>query len=67
MHEFGSIIEGKQVASDAAVEVGHPYTRRLCSPFGGVKALGLGYKEGVIEAMRSMTYVKTCSLPWDEP
>ena len=34
------------------------------SPFGGVKDSGLGVKEGVIEAMKSMTNVKTFSLPW---
>ena len=34
------------------------------SPFGGVKDSGLGIKEGVIEAIKSMTNVKTFSLPW---
>jgi phosphonoacetaldehyde dehydrogenase len=34
------------------------------SPFGGVKDSGLGVKEGVIEAMKSFTHVKTYSLPW---
>jgi len=34
------------------------------SPFGGVKGSGLGVKEGVTEAMRWMTSVKTYSLPW---
>ena len=34
------------------------------SPFGGVKDSGLGIKEGVIEAMKCFTYVKTFSLPW---
>jgi len=34
------------------------------SPFGGVKDSGLGIKEGVIEAMKCMTTVKTFSLPW---
>jgi aldehyde dehydrogenase (NAD+) len=34
------------------------------SPFGGVKDSGLGIKEGVIEAMKCMTNVKTFSLPW---
>ena len=33
-------------------------------PFGGVKDSGLGIKEGVIEAMKFMTNVKTFSLPW---
>lgn len=34
------------------------------SPFGGIKDSGLGIKEGVLEAMRCMTTVKTYSLPW---
>jgi len=34
------------------------------SPFGGIKDSGLGIKEGVIEAMKCMTTVKTFSLPW---
>jgi aldehyde dehydrogenase (NAD+) len=34
------------------------------SPFGGIKDSGLGYKEGVLEAMKSFTHVKTYSLPW---
>jgi NAD-dependent aldehyde dehydrogenases len=29
------------------------------SPFGGIKDSGLGYKEGVVEAMKSFTNVKT--------
>ncbi len=44
-----------------------PSYRLEWSPFGGIKSSGLGYKEGVIEAMKSMTYVKTYSLPWDQP
>ncbi|MDP4284933.1 MAG: phosphonoacetaldehyde dehydrogenase [Bacteroidota bacterium] len=34
------------------------------SPFGGIKDSGLGIKEGVIEAMKCFSYVKTFSLPW---
>jgi aldehyde dehydrogenase (NAD+) len=34
------------------------------SPFGGIKDSGLGIKEGVIEAMKGLSYVKTFSLPW---
>ena len=41
-----------------------PGYRIECSPFGGVKDSGLGIKEGVIEAMKCMTNVKTYSLPW---
>jgi len=33
-------------------------------PFGGIKDSGLGYKEGVQEAMKSFTNIKTYSLPW---
>ena len=41
-----------------------PGYRIELSPFGGIKDLGLGYKEGVWEAMKSYTNVKTYSLPW---
>jgi putative phosphonoacetaldehyde dehydrogenase len=41
-----------------------PGYRIESSPFGGVKDSGLGYKEGVLEAMKSFTNVKTYSLPW---
>lgn len=41
-----------------------PGYRIECSPFGGIKDSGLGIKEGVIEAMKYMTTVKTFSLPW---
>jgi phosphonoacetaldehyde dehydrogenase len=41
-----------------------PGFRIESSPFGGIKDSGLGVKEGVIEAMRGYSYVKTFSLPW---
>ena len=41
-----------------------PGYRLELTPFGGVKDSGLGYKEGVQEAMKSFTNVKTYSLPW---
>lgn len=41
-----------------------PGYRLEWSPFGGVKDSGLGIKEGVIEAMKFMSTVKTYSLPW---
>ena len=44
-----------------------PGYRLEWTPFGGIKASGLGYKEGVIETMKAMTNVKTYSLPWDAP
>src|SRR5256886_1158021 len=34
------------------------------SPFGGTKDSGLGVKEGVIEATKCFSFVKTVSLPW---
>lgn len=34
------------------------------SPFGGLKDSGLGIKEGVIEAIKCFSFVKTFSLPW---
>jgi len=42
-----------------------PGYRTELTPFGGTKASGLGVKEGVIEAMRAMTFTKLYSLPWD--
>jgi aldehyde dehydrogenase (NAD+) len=41
-----------------------PGFRIESSPFGGIKDSGLGVKEGVIEAMKYYTFVKTFSLPW---
>ncbi|MCP1832513.1 MULTISPECIES: phosphonoacetaldehyde dehydrogenase [Bradyrhizobium] len=41
-----------------------PGYRIEMSPFGGIKDSGLGYKEGVQEAIKSFTNVKTYSLPW---
>jgi phosphonoacetaldehyde dehydrogenase len=41
-----------------------PGYRLELSPFGGIKDSGLGYKEGVLEAMKSFTNVRTYSLPW---
>lgn len=41
-----------------------PGYRIEMSPFGGIKNSGNGVKEGVIEAMKFFTNVKTYSLPW---
>jgi len=41
-----------------------PGYRIEMSPFGGIKDSGLGHKEGVVEAMKCFTNVKTYSLPW---
>jgi len=55
-------IKGLNVGTVNIWEV--PGYRIEMSPFGGIKDSGLGYKEGVIEAMKSFTNVKTFSLPW---
>jgi len=41
-----------------------PGYRIEMSPFGGIKDSGNGYKEGVVEAMKSFTNIRTYSLPW---
>jgi aldehyde dehydrogenase (NAD+) len=41
-----------------------PGYRLELTPFGGIKDSGLGYKEGVQEAMKGFTNTKTYSLPW---
>ncbi len=53
-----------QVGSVNVWEV--PGYRLELTPFGGIKDSGLGYKEGVLEAMKSFTNVKTYSLPWPQ-
>ncbi len=55
-------IKGLKVGTVNIWEV--PGYRIEMSPFGGIKDSGLGYKEGVIEAVKSYTNVKTFSLPW---
>ena len=55
-------IQGLNVGTVNIWEV--PGYRIEMSPFGGIKDSGLGYKEGVIEAMKIFTNVKTFSLPW---
>jgi len=57
-----SYIKGLNVGTVNIWEV--PGYRIEMSPFGGIKDSGLGYKEGVIEAIKSYTNVKTFSLPW---
>ena len=51
-----------QVGSVNVREV--PGYRLEMTPFGGIKDSGLGYKEGVLEAMKSFCNTKTYSLPW---
>jgi putative phosphonoacetaldehyde dehydrogenase len=57
-----TFITGLEVGTVNIWEV--PGYRIEMSPFGGVKDSGNGYKEGVLEAMKSYTNVKTFSLPW---
>ena len=55
-------IEGLDVGTVNIWE--QPGYRIEMSPFGGIKDSGNGVKEGVIEAMKFFTNVKTYSLPW---
>ena len=41
-----------------------PGYRVESSPFGGIKNSGLGIKEGVSEAIKLFSSIKTFSLPW---
>ena len=59
MHAF---IEGLEVGTVNIWE--QPGYRIEISPFGGIKDSGNGVKEGVLEAMKFFTNVKTYSLPW---
>lgn len=61
-HRMQKYIKGLTVGTVNIWEV--PGYRIEMSPFGGIKDSGNGYKEGVIEAMKSFTNVKTFSLPW---
>ena len=56
------IIKGLRCGSVNVNEV--PGWRVENSPFGGVNDSGLGIKEGVTEAVKFMSNVKTFSLPW---
>jgi phosphonoacetaldehyde dehydrogenase len=55
-------VQELQVGSVNVREV--PGYRLEMTPFGGIKDSGLGYKEGVLEAMKSFCNTKTYSLPW---
>ena len=57
-----SFIEGLNVGTVNIWE--QPGYRIEMSPFGGIKDSGNGVKEGVLEAMKFFTNVKTYSLPW---
>jgi len=56
------LIEALRVGTVNIWEV--PGYRIEMSPFGGIKDSGNGIKEGVVEAMKYYTNVKTFSLPW---
>jgi len=57
-----AFIEGLNVGTVNIWEA--PGYRIEMSPFGGIKDSGNGVKEGVLEAMKFFTTVKTYSLPW---
>ena len=57
-----AFIEGLNVGTVNIWE--QPGYRIEMSPFGGIKDSGNGVKEGVLEAMKFFTNVKTYSLPW---
>jgi len=57
-----AFIKGLKVGSVNIWE--QPGYRIEMSPFGGIKDSGNGVKEGVLEAMKFFTNVKTYSLPW---
>ena len=62
MDDITRFVDGLQVGSVNVREV--PGYRLELTPFGGIKDSGLGYKEGVQEAMKSFTNTKTYSIPW---
>jgi aldehyde dehydrogenase (NAD+) len=62
MDTITRVIQALHVGSVNVREV--PGYRLEMTPFGGIKDSGLGYKEGVQEAMKSFCNTKTYSLPW---
>jgi phosphonoacetaldehyde dehydrogenase len=62
LNRITRFIEGLNVGTVNIWEV--PGYRIEMSPFGGIKDSGNGVKEGVMEAMKFFTNVKTWSLPW---
>lgn len=61
-HRIRAYVDGLVVGTVNIWEV--PGYRTEMSPFGGIKDSGNGAKEGIIEAMKSFTNIKTFSLPW---
>jgi aldehyde dehydrogenase (NAD+) len=41
-----------------------PGHRTEATPFGGIKDSGIGVKEGVVEAMKALSFTKLYTLPW---
>ncbi len=62
LHHAFTAVRGLRCGSVNINEV--PGYRVENSPFGGLKDSGLGIKEGVIEAAKAYSFVKTFSLPW---
>ena len=62
LHDITRFVNELHVGTVNVREV--PGYRLELTPFGGIKDSGLGYKEGVQEAMKSFTHLKTYSLPW---
>jgi phosphonoacetaldehyde dehydrogenase len=62
LNRITKFIDGLNVGTVNIWEV--PGYRIEMSPFGGIKDSGNGIKEGVSEAMKFYTNVKTWSLPW---
>jgi phosphonoacetaldehyde dehydrogenase len=62
LHRITRYIDELNVGTVNIWEV--PGYRIEMSPFGGIKDSGNGIKEGVAEAMKFYTNVKTWSLPW---
>jgi putative phosphonoacetaldehyde dehydrogenase len=62
LNRITSFVKGLDVGTVNIWE--QPGYRIEMSPFGGIKDSGNGVKEGVLEAMKFFTNVKTYSLPW---
>ncbi len=62
IEDFTKIANSLHVGTVNLWEV--PGYRIELTPFGGIKDSGLGYKEGVQEAAKSFTNLKTITLPW---
>ncbi|NUA30034.1 phosphonoacetaldehyde dehydrogenase [Cupriavidus basilensis] len=62
MDDFARFADALQVGTVNLWEV--PGYRIELTPFGGIKDSGLGYKEGVQEAIKSFTNLKSITMPW---